>query len=324
MSNKTLTWLIFVILISASATAVVYFIFFAEKPVSVKQNSDSEETTDISTILESGLLPLGNDKYSTTAKTGYIYSCQTSFNGGGAFNTGEWIDEINGTWDPKGKPIVDGDVPWDNATVSFELQGLNRNVSGNGLPTNHNTGTYPIQTTDDAYDYDRNPNTISAQEIGLELNSDPQIANSPNCLSMGMIAITLNGVAVFNAFDAAGRDAPAYEILDKCDGHPESSGQYHYHNYSKCLEDSTGSNQHSSIIGYALDGFGFFGLKGEDGTQVTNDDLDECHGHTHQVEWDGDEESIYHYHVTEEFPYTIGCFKGTPVQTGQAVPGLPM
>jgi hypothetical protein len=40
-------------------------------------------------------------------------------------------------------------------------------------------------------------------------------------------------------------------------------------------------------------------------------DLDACHGHTHAVMWDGKLQVIYHYHLTPEYPYTLGCFHGS-------------
>ena len=131
---------------------------------------------------------------------------------------------------------------------------------------------------------------------------------------MGMIGFALTGTAIFNALDAGGRDAPAHEIQDRCNGHPERNGQYHYHDASPCLTDSHGQpGGHSDVIGYALDGFGIFGLRGEGGKTVVNADLDACHGHTHEVVWDGGKRAIYHYHLTAEYPYTIGCFMGKPV-----------
>ena len=44
---------------------------------------------------------------------------------------------------------------------------------------------------------------------------------------------------------------------------------------------------------------------------LTNADLDECHGHTHAIAWDGRTVTMYHYHATWEFPYVLGCFRGT-------------
>jgi hypothetical protein len=121
----------------------------------------------------------------------------------------------------------------------------------------------------------------------------------------------LSGVVIFSAFDAEGRDAVAHEVQDNCDGHPQVSGFYHYHSLSDCIAD-TSTGGHSSLVGYAFDGYGIYGYYGEDGSEVTNDDLDACHGHTHVVEWDGQMVEMYHYHATHEFPYVVGCFHGTP------------
>jgi hypothetical protein len=81
-----------------------------------------------------------------------------------------------------------------------------------------------------------------------------------------------------------------------------------------CIEaEATGG--HSELVGYALDGFGIFGRYGEDGDAVRNTDLDECHGHNHDIEWDGATIEMYHYHATWEYPYTLGCYRGTPIVT---------
>jgi hypothetical protein len=61
-----------------------------------------------------------------------------------------------------------------------------------------------------------------------------------------------------------------------------------------------------------LDGFGIYGPRGDDGKMVTNAQLDECHGHKHPVEFNGTIQNIYHYHLNNEYPFSIGCFRGTP------------
>jgi hypothetical protein len=256
-------------------------------------------------------LPLGDGKVKTQPRAGNIYSCQTSFGGGGAHRVGDWVD--GDSWNPDEKPVVSGDVDWPNARIDVTRQGDTRIVSANNLPL-HETGTFPIPRSDEAYAYDRNPNSIRAQDILLRLPAEPERADSPTCVPMGMIGFALSGVAIYNALDAMGRDAPAYEIQDKCNGHPQRSGQYHYHDWSGCLTDNRSQpGSHSDLVGYALDGFGFYGLHGENGTEMTNADLDACHGHVHEVMWDGALKEIYHYHMTREYPYTIGCFAG-PVE----------
>ncbi|MBI2705577.1 MAG: YHYH protein [Actinobacteria bacterium] len=283
-------------------------------PTSTTASTTTTTTTPSSTV-DPTALPIGDGKYTTAGPTkGYIYSCQSTFNGGGASATGSWFNADTGTWDSTTKPEVDGEVIWPNATFTVTLDGTVRRVTGNDLPINDTTGVYPIQPSDDAYQYDRNPNSIKAQTVSYNLPATPQLAASASCTGMGPIGVMLSGPYFFNALDAGGRDAGAHEILDRCDGHPERSGAYHYHSLSSCSADSTGPTEHSALAGYALDGFGIYGIKGENGQQLGTADLDECHGHTHTITWDGQQVSMYHYHATMDYPYTIGCYRGTPVR----------
>ena len=268
------------------------------------------------TASNSASLPLGDGKISSSPKKGYVFSCQQQFNPNapGAQASGAWL--TGNTWDPSKKPTVDGNVRWKNASVNFETKGTKRAVTANNLPT-HGTGIFPIKRSDDAYQYDRNPNRIRTQKIKLKLPANPKIAIKSSCLPLGIIGFSLTGAAIFNSLDARGDDAPAHEIQDKCGGHPERTGQYHYHNHSPCMADKSGkSGRHSDLVGYALDGFGIFGLYGKGGNQLHNSELDACHGHTEKVAWNGSNQNIYHYHMTAEYPYTLGCFRGTPVSTG--------
>ena len=261
-----------------------------------------------------GRLPLGDGRLSDVPKRGYVMLCRAGFAGSlsaaGAHRAGEWIYS-DGTWDPNAKTVeVDGDVAWDRYRYEISLDGAERKVSGNGLPS-HRTGIFPIQPTDDAYQYDRNPNKIEEYGLSFSLPAMPALAERAGCLPMGAIGVMKSGVVIFNAFDADVRDAVAYEIQDKCNGHPEVDNRYHYHNLSKCIEDKS-QGRHSDLVGYALDGFGIFGMYGENGKLLSNRDLDECHGHTHTILWDGKEVLMYHYHATKEFPYLLGCYRGTP------------
>jgi hypothetical protein len=256
-------------------------------------------------------LPLGDGRLSDAARKNYVWPCRVPFGGGGAFRDGPWI-RIDGTWDSTTKPYVQGDVSFDNYSYEIKIDADKRRLIGNGLPQHH-TGKFPIQRDDPAFQYDRNPNSIRADEISFNLPLNPQIAEQPSCVPMGTIGVMKSGVALFNALDGEGRDAVAHEIQDKCNGHPERDGHYHYHNLSQCLEEHRGKG-HSELMGYALDGFGVYGFFGEHGEELTNADLDECHGHTHEIIWDGKPVVMYHYHATREYPYTIGCFRGTPIQ----------
>lgn len=256
-----------------------------------------------------GRLPFGDGKVSETPRKGYVMPCSMRFpGGGGAHRIGEWVKD--GYWDPSKKPVVEGNVQWPNAAITVAIEGEERVVRANNLPK-HTSGEFPIRSGSAAYDFDRNPNRIREQAILLKLPAAPLAAAEPGCVPLGMIGFALSGVAIYNAFDVQGRDAPAYEIQDMCNGHPERNGQYHYHDWSSCMEDASGkAGKHSSLAGFMLDGFPIFGPTGDNGKDVTNEDLDECHGHSHEVEMGGKRAARYHYHFTRAYPYTIGCFRG--------------
>jgi hypothetical protein len=255
-------------------------------------------------------LPIGDGKISDEPRVGYVWACSNPQGGGGAFTDGDWIH--GDTFDFTAKAIVDGDVQWPSQ-FDISLQGDLRNILGNDFP-DHGTGVYPIDSGDDAYQFDRNPNSVQEQNLVLELPANPTLAAEPSCVPMGPVGVLLTGSYFFNALDGEGRDAVAHETQDACQGHPERSGAYHYHNLTTCLTDDDTGEGHSPLMGYALDGFGIYGHHGEDGVTLTSAHLDECHGHTHMIEWDGQMVELYHYHATYEYPYTIGCFRGTPVQ----------
>jgi hypothetical protein len=256
-------------------------------------------------------LPIGDGKISTTGpKVGYVYVAKSKYDGGGSSQDGDWFNG-DGTYDSTKKPIVDGSVLW-NSELTIKVEGDKRIITGNKLPE-HPTGSYPVSRSDDAYNYDRNPNSISEHSFQLILPANPVAAAKPSPLPMGAIGIMTTGSVIFNAVDDMGRDAAAHEIQDKCSGHPEMSKTYHYHNLSPCIDDES-TGKHSSLIGYALDGFGIYGKYGKSGELLSNADLDELHGHTHVVDWDGKQVEMYHYHVTNEYPYTLGGYKGTQVK----------
>jgi hypothetical protein len=258
-------------------------------------------------VLDPRALPLGDGKISAEPRRGHVYSCNTRFAGGGAQGRGSWIG--TSTWDATKKLRVSGEVTWPNARFEMSRANEARRVTGNGLPMNHTTGVFPIQRSEPAFQFDRNPNSILAQQLEYSLPLAPQLAATPSCVSMGMIGVALSGVAIYNALDAAGRDAVAHEVQDRCSGHPQARGEYHYHGPSDCLE---GTKANNTLVGYALDGFGIYSMYDENGRELTNADLDECHGRTSRILWEGKEVSMYHYVLTREYPYTIGCFRGTP------------
>lgn len=258
-------------------------------------------------------LPLGTDFVSTTAAAvGGLYVCDGGDpNGGGAFAVGPWIDEAAGTWDITQKISVQGEVEWPMATYTETVDGSSRSISSNGLPVGMVSGEFPIAADDPAYAYDRNPNSIAETDISVTLPVAPEVADEPSCLPKGTIGVAKNGVALFAPVDAMNRDAVAYETQDECDGHPQQSSTYHYHDVPSCLQSAASGS--STVVGYALDGFPIVVERNAAGELPTNADLDECHGRVSPIELDGTEVEMYHYSVTAEFPYFIGCYRGAAV-----------
>jgi hypothetical protein len=265
-------------------------------------------------------LPLGDGKISRSPQVGWIWACRTDPGAGGAQRDGPWIRR-DGTWDSTAKISVGGAVAW-RPRWTVELQGDRRVISSNGLP-NHTTGNFPISPAEPAYQYDRNPNRIAEHTVRIELPANPPLAAQPSC-APGAVGIVLTGAVLFNALDAPGRDAVAHEVQDGCQGHPQMTGVYHYHSLTHCLEDKRAADGHSELVGYALDGFGIFGPHGEGGAELASDDLDECHGHTHPILWDGKRVTMFHYHATADFPYTVGCMRGSVrLEDVRAISGPP-
>jgi YHYH protein len=264
-------------------------------------------------------LVLGDKRYVTNGpKKGYVYSCQTQFNGGGAFRQGPWIDGT--TWDATQKISVQGSVRH-SSVFRRSLTSSSETLAGNGLPP-HTTGVFPIASSDPAYQYDRNPNSIKSYTLRASLPRNPTRRNSAQCVG-GTVGVMSTGIPLYSAFDAGGRDAVANEVQDRCAGHPQISGQYHYHSLSPCLADTGSKTSHSKLLGWALDGFGIYGYRGVGGEVMTSAKLDACHGHTHVITWNGKRVRMYHYHATRDFPYVISCYRGRAITsaTGLGIGG---
>lgn len=280
-----------------------------DSPVGAAATGDSE-TGFKATPVNVHRLPLGDDMYATDgARSGYVFSCITNFSGGGAFEQGPWIDAEAGTWDLTDKIHVEGSVDWD-AEFSQHVSLSERDLEGNGLPPQP-SGVFPVQSSDPAYEYDRNPNSISDYTLKAALPASPKRQSEPSCVG-GTIGVMKTGVPLFSAFDAGGRDAVATEIQDRCDAHPEKTGQYHYHGLSGCLYDSE-SKARSELMGWALDGFGIYLERDSEGTLLSSADLDVCHGRTSAVKWNGEKRRMYHYVMTLDFPYAVACYRGTAI-----------
>lgn len=278
-----------------------------------KEESIVNETVDLTHLPFGGPTILIRTQGDTQPDFLSLWLCGLPSDGAGNSNASDWTN-ADGTWDYTRKPMVEGNVTWSSEfNVSLDGNG-NRIISGNALP-DHSTGIFPIDPTSTAYQYDRNSNIIAAHTILYTLPATPIVAPMPSCVPFGPSGISLSGSAIYHGASTLGNDAAAHEILDRFGGHTDGTETYHYHFPAQDLQDHIHPHQsgHSALMGYMLDGFGIYGPHGEDGEILWSKDLDECHGHTHSVLWDGQMINLYHYHWTYDFPYNIGCFKGTPI-----------
>lgn len=155
--------------------------------------------------------------------------------------------------------------------------------------------------------FNKNPNTIATQNLTFKIPINPVVASTHSATPLGPIGVSLNGVPFFNQY--AGPSQPLTNEVtsfDKYWGHPQQSGQYHYH--VEPLYLTTVKATKSALLGFLLDGFPVYGPE-ENGAAVTG--LDAYHGH---ISVTADYPSgIYHYHITNIDPYINGNgFYGTP------------
>lgn len=141
----------------------------------------------------------------------------------------------------------------------------------------------------------------------------PVISKTPisakNNLFRGAIALAVNGIPIFNAFNNRGEDSYLIGELDEWGGHCGRADDYHYHVAPLHLQKIVGKKK---PIAYALDGFPIFGEVEVDGKAVKG--LDEFNGHY-------DSKKNYHYHGTKTYPYINGGMRGVvAVADGQISP----
>ncbi len=219
-----------------------------------------------------------------------------------AENMSAWLRK--GHLDLRGNVVAEDRFLPDNVVVEFR-DGKEMVIHTRNIP-NHATGRFPGQ----------NPNSIQEQDCTYYLPLEPvrnpravamDRTNSNRALPGGTIGFAINGVAFFNPFDMGGVDAT--DMMDRCCGHPSPDNRYHYHKYPVCVKSPfvDEGEDHSPLIGWALDGFPIYGpyvARGVMAKDATRNPLD-------AFNMRHDDERGWHYHVTPgRYPYLIGGFAG--------------
>ena len=223
------------------------------------------------------------------------------------------------------------DTTVDPTATQYDITPILTKFNGTGLTvsTNGNTVTFTTQnlpnhkspywpTNNALYEsyngsnnnFHLNPNRISSQNISITVPLYPKEASKKQATSLGPIGVSVNGVVFYNQYAGPNNQALTNEInsFDQFLGHPQNSGQYHYHIEPTYLTSQLGND---AFLGLLADGFPVYGPV-ENGKTITNSDLDAYHGHTSAtIDFPN---GIYHYHITpNEDPYINGNgFYGTP------------
>lgn len=146
---------------------------------------------------------------------------------------------------------------------------------------------------------------------GWKIPLAPAIAATTTSAVDGPIGVAINGVPIFNPCKQGGctnGDTKVLGELDNCNGHAGRADDYHYHAAPTCLMSGKAANYwNTHPLGWALDGFAIYGFNNADGTAATRDTI--CGGNTTAVP---NGPTGYSYHVTNDSPYVLSCFRGTP------------
>lgn len=152
-----------------------------------------------------------------------------------------------------------------------------------------------------------NPNCAKSQNYTFKIPKNPKILEKPREItkSMQVIGVATNGVVIAGPYDSQNKIAPYNRIVDQCASHADPEGMYHYHFAPLCMKDSSGkipAVEADRHIGWSFDGFKIFGLADRESHMP---EIDLCNGHTHNDK--------YHYHVTRDFPFFMGCYVAKPI-----------
>lgn len=142
-------------------------------------------------------------------------------------------------------------------------------------------------------------------------------STTPQAMPLGAVGMAIDGVPIFSNVAAPGDDIYLEaRSFDRCGGHPQMQGQYHFH-----TEPAAITQDDANLVGVLRDGYPVYGRKDADGTYPT--DLDAYGGHTAPTA-ESPTTPVYHYHVNlqtstagtsagdQAWFLTTGTFRGTP------------
>ncbi|MCV2403246.1 YHYH protein [Marinomonas sp. C2222] len=174
--------------------------------------------------------------------------------------------------------------------VKTSEEGNYLSIESNGLPS-HNMMT-GITNWQQQVPTPQNYKGSNSWKVPLK----PELADEPlmtkDHFHRGAIAIAVNGVPIFNAYNNRGEYSADIGELDQWGGHSGRGDDYHYHLAPEHLEAVVGKG---NPIAYVLDGFPLYAQ--------TDKELDEYLGRFN-------EEGTYQYHAVDYPPYLVAGIRG--------------
>lgn len=179
------------------------------------------------------------------------------------------------------------------------------------------------------------PGVPRAADVEYRFPASPSFAETTTEVpALGALGVAVNGIPIFGQAEGTGGDVLSLGSgFTECGGHNGPSG-YHYHTFDVTGSDDCRFTPEQAMEGHVLFGYAFDGFPIYSGIfqftssyELTDEslfatdtwaahtyvegsgDLDECNGRT-------DEDGNYAYYATETFPYTVGCFRGEPMENG--------
>lgn len=239
-----------------------------------------------------------------------------------------------------------------DAEVNITLREGYRYVISNGLP-DHDTGVFPNPGNPNTISVQNYEFRMPAEPL-LADKTTP-IGMFPFGVAVNGVPFDPSAAAWSGGAHGAWRfEALSGAInlgLDEHHAHVQPGGAYHYHGIPTGLMAKRGGAGQMTLVGYAADGFPIYGPQGYahndaasglkemkpsyrvksgirpngpggayDGSffedyefVVDSGDLDECNGRVGVTpEYP---KGIYHYYLTNAFPFVPRCWKGTPDQS---------
>jgi hypothetical protein len=241
------------------------------------------------------------------------------------------------------------------STVSITCSSTLRTITGNGVP-DHTTGTFPnsgnpnsIKAVTVSYS-----NTLTPASTGTATSVAHKIGYANNSVSFDPATAESYQNAGVWKIEALNQTYFPFGV-DSSNAHVQPDGTYHYHGMPEGYLTKLGKGTAMTLVGFALDGFPIYARYGyttaTDATSAvkvmsssyrlkttadsgrpststvamgtfTQDyeyvaglgDLDECNGRfgvTPEFP-----KGIYHYYITDSYPYIQRCVKGTPSYNG--------